>query len=79
MLICPSGARALIGIPKGYLLQKPDRPNLKVLTKAKARKIIFSHGVADPTGLVEADGVEFEYEGVVHTVHAKREVVLAAG
>src|ERR1700733_3566957 len=64
---------------KGYLLQKPERPNLKILTKAKARKIVFRDGTVDHTGLVEADGIEFEYEGVAHTVHAKREVVLAAG
>lgn len=65
------------------MLDQPDRPNLKVLTGATARRVIFKEGLvsvdSSDDGVIQADGVEFEHTGAVHVVHAKREVVLTAG
>lgn len=55
----------------GYLRPNLGRPNLKVLTKAQATKIIL-----DGT---TAKGVEFVHGGKKYSVEATREVVLSAG
>jgi hypothetical protein len=64
-------------VTKGYS-PKPDDPNVKNLTRLKARKILFRDRPADAASLVEAGDVEFKYGCVVYTIHAKREVVPAA-
>lgn len=67
---------------QGYFLEKPDRSNLKVLTFATARRVIFKEDSNVSDGkerLEEAEGVEFEYNGATHIVKAKHEVILAAG
>ncbi|KAF8311457.1 alcohol oxidase [Clavulina sp. PMI_390] len=58
-----------------YFLMKQNRTNLKILTRATARKVIFKEGSGD----LEAEGIEFDYNGAVHTVKAKREVIISAG
>jgi len=54
-----------------YLHPALKRPNLRLKTRARARRIIFD-------GL-RAVGVEYESGGTVRTAYCKREVVLAAG
>lgn len=48
-----------------------SRPNLTVITQARARRILFSGK--------RATGLEFVEAGVPHTFRAKRELILAAG
>jgi len=48
-----------------------DRPNLTVVTQARARRILFTDK--------RADGVEFLQGGALRTFAAQREVILAAG
>lgn len=58
-----------------YLTPALDKPNLKVLTDAYVQKILtqnYGEGVT-------ASGVEFEYDGSVHKVFARKEVILCAG
>ncbi|CCM05264.1 uncharacterized protein FIBRA_07474 [Fibroporia radiculosa] len=57
-----------------YLFPVLDRPNLKVLSEAYVNKII-----AQKDGEVVATGVEFEHGGVIHRVHATKEVIVSAG
>ena len=52
-----------------------ERPNLTVLTEAYAYKLVTRKEGDDIT----ATGVEFEYDGEVHTVSARKEVIVAAG
>ena len=54
-----------------YLNPAKSRPNLTILTKCAARKVVFD--------CKRAIGVEVFHEGAVKTISAKREVVLAAG
>lgn len=61
--------------PQKYLLPVLGRPNLKVLTDAFVFRVL-SEKVG---GLVEARGVEFEYEGKVHEITAAKEVIVCAG
>ena len=59
---------------QGYLIPALSRPNLSVLTKAYARRLLTK-----TDGAVVATGVEFEYDGMIHTVNVSREVLLCAG
>lgn len=54
-----------------YLTPNQERPNLKVLTQANASSIILNGATAS--------GVQFQHSGKSHTVHAKKEVILACG
>ena len=55
----------------GYLRPARQRTNLEVRTGAQATRVLFEGA--------RAVGVEFRQDGGLHTVHARREVVLAAG
>ncbi len=48
-----------------------SRPNLTVITQARARRILFDGK--------RANGVEFRQGGEIHSFKAKREVILSAG
>ncbi|MDH3667441.1 MAG: choline dehydrogenase [Paracoccaceae bacterium] len=54
-----------------FLKPARRRPNLHIVTDAMTRRVILERG--------RAIGVEIERAGIVETVHAGREVVLAAG
>jgi choline dehydrogenase-like flavoprotein len=56
---------------KAFLRPARGRPNLTVLTKAHARRLIIEEG--------EVRGVEFQHDGVAKKARATRETVLAAG
>ncbi|MBC8639805.1 choline dehydrogenase [Caballeronia sp. EK] len=56
---------------KGFLKPVRDRRNLIVQTRAQTRKVLFNGK--------EATGIEYVHEGVVKTVRARVEVILAAG
>jgi len=56
----------------GYLRPNLGRPNLKVLTKAQASKIVLNSSR-------EAEGVEFVHGDQKYVVRANKEVVLSAG
>lgn len=54
------------------------RPNLTVLTHAQARRVVLE----EKGGALTATGVEYgdaDAEGIIHTVGARREVILSAG
>ncbi|NVB39699.1 GMC family oxidoreductase [Pseudenhygromyxa sp. WMMC2535] len=55
-----------------FLKPALDRPNLRVETEARARRVIFA-------GDRRAIGVEYERRGQVVRVRARREVILCAG
>ncbi len=55
----------------GYLRKARPRPNLHVATNALARRISFADG--------SANAVSLSHDGKVHTVAAKREIVISAG
>ncbi|MUM15469.1 glucose-methanol-choline oxidoreductase [Mycobacterium sp. CBMA271] len=55
----------------GYLKPALRRRNLNVVTDAQARRVLF-----DGTRAV---GVEYVRDGITHTVHARREVILSGG
>ncbi|KAK4543053.1 hypothetical protein LTR36_005830 [Oleoguttula mirabilis] len=59
-----------------FLRPVADRPNLTVVTEALVERIIFSR---PPGGEVTATGVQYTRGGNSHTVHARKEVILAAG
>ncbi|KAM5534074.1 hypothetical protein V8D89_012255 [Ganoderma adspersum] len=54
-----------------------SRTNLKVLTKAFVTRILFRSGTE--ARLLEAEGVEFAWEGNRYKVSAGREVIMCAG
>lgn len=54
-----------------YLHSAMKRPNLRVLTRALAARVVFDGK--------RAIGVEFEQGGVMRTVRARREVILSGG
>ena len=54
-----------------FLLPRADRPNLEVMTRAMALRIVFEGD--------RAVGVEISRDGQVELVRAEREVILAAG
>ena len=56
---------------RAYLRPAMTRKNLHVLTKATARKVLFSEQ--------RAFGVEYEHKGVLQKVLARKEVILSAG
>ncbi|KZT66041.1 GMC oxidoreductase [Daedalea quercina L-15889] len=59
-----------------FYVPNKDRPNLKVLINAAAHRIITQPAT---NGKLSAVGVEFEYDGKIHTVNAQKDVCLAAG
>ena len=56
---------------KAYLTPNLSRPNLKVITGAHTTRILLERK--------RAVGVEFQHEGMVKQLHARREVLLCAG
>ena len=56
---------------KAFLRPVRHRRNLRIETKAHARRLLIED--------LSARGVEFDQLGVTRTVHARREVILAAG
>ncbi|XP_055934671.1 glucose dehydrogenase [FAD, quinone]-like [Argiope bruennichi] len=57
---------------KAFLVPAEDRPNLHIVSNAYARKVLISDQKV-------ATGVEFEINGHVYTVKAKKEVIVSAG
>ncbi|KAI9852918.1 MAG: hypothetical protein M1838_003712 [Thelocarpon superellum] len=62
----------------GYYKPNAHRPNLKVLTGALVTKVRFATPSSKGAPLV-ATGVDFTVNGTLHTVKAKKEVILSAG
>lgn len=60
-----------LNIPASCLYPVMDRPNLTVLTNAFVNRLSM-HGAA-------AVGVEFEWQGALHTIGVTQEVILSAG
>ena len=58
-------------VARAYLQPVLSRPNLKVLTQARARRVMFAGN--------RATGVEYSRGGGLDTVQARREVLLSAG
>ncbi|WP_392890519.1 choline dehydrogenase [Pseudomonas migulae] len=56
---------------RGYLSEALARGNVRVITDALARRILFDGP--------RAIGIEYEQNGEIQTVHARREVLLTAG
>jgi len=56
---------------RAYLRPALSRKNLSVRTRCLVSRVLFS--------AERASGVEYRHHGAVHTVHAEREVILAAG
>lgn len=54
-----------------------DRENFKVLTDAHVTQIIWKD--VENNAEVEAEGVEFEYDGKIHFVRSNKEVIISAG
>ena len=54
-----------------YLFAAMRRPNLTVLTRATARRILTEAG--------RATGVEYQWQGKTHIAEARREVILSGG
>ena len=54
-----------------YLHPARKRKNLKVITEARALRVVIEKG--------RATGVEYTAEGGVHVIHADREVILSGG
>ena len=60
-----------------YYLPNKDRPNLHVAVKAAVNRVLTEE---TPKGEFQAVAVEFrDADGKVHTVNARKEVVLSAG
>ncbi|KAH9899627.1 hypothetical protein C8Q73DRAFT_680554 [Cubamyces lactineus] len=59
-----------------YYLPIKDRPNLTVLVAARVNRILPS---SESGSVFTAERVEFEYDGKVYIVRAKREIILSAG
>jgi len=58
-------------VARAYLHPVLSRPNLKVLTGARARRVLFAGS--------RASGVEYSRGGRIESVQARREVILCAG
>ncbi|XP_025834627.1 glucose dehydrogenase [FAD, quinone]-like [Agrilus planipennis] len=58
---------------KAYLRKAQERGNLKIIKKALVTKVIIN-----PITL-EAEGVEYERDGMYYTAKARKEVILSAG
>ena len=69
------GIRILTFLLQAFYLPNKDKPNFKVLCDALVHRIVMS----GTDGNLFADTVEFEHSGRVHRVHARKEVILAAG
>src|SRR5215472_17607875 len=54
-----------------YLVPAARRPNLAILTAARARRLLMKHG--------NCQGVEYTAGGQLHTAFADREVILTGG
>ena len=69
--VTPEGRRS--STARGYLDQAKQRPNLKIITHALTHRILFNGK--------QAVGVEYlqNDEDKLHTVHARKEVLLCAG
>ncbi|QIG38813.1 glucose-methanol-choline oxidoreductase [Microbacterium sp. 4R-513] len=67
------GARA--STADGYLRPSAKRPNLRIVTNALVRSVIFDRTTATP----RATGVYVEIDGIPRRATAAREVVLAGG
>lgn len=75
MLHYPIGYPTSFSFQAFYLPNK-ERPNYKVLINAHAHRIVTERAA---NGNLQAIGVEFEVGGKLHTVNARKDVVLAAG
>lgn len=60
----------------GFLAPAFDRPNLCVITDARAARIILA---TDSTGVPVARGVEIHHQGTKREIFASKEVILSAG
>ncbi|SPX87855.1 GMC family oxidoreductase [Mycobacteroides abscessus] len=69
-MVCQNGGRRW-STADGYLKPGLRRRNLNVVTEAQVRRVLF-----DGTRAV---GVEYVRDGITHTVHARREVILSGG
>lgn len=61
---------------QAHYLPNRDRKNLTVLTDATVYRVQFQRSMKLD---IIAVGVEFEFEGVLHEVKVKKEVILCAG
>ena len=61
---------------KAFYVPNKDRRNLNVLVTAPVRRVLTT---ASPSGDLIATGVEFEYEGKVYDVNARKEVIVSSG
>lgn len=68
-LLTKNGFRSSSAV--GYLKQAKSRTNLEILSEAQVHKIIIENKVAI--------GVKYQHNGAIHVVHAKKEIILAAG
>ncbi|KAI0089283.1 GMC oxidoreductase [Irpex rosettiformis] len=59
-----------------FYVPNKDRENLSVLVNASVRKV---HTATSPESNLIATGVEFEYEGNVYDVNARKEVIISSG
>jgi choline dehydrogenase len=67
--ITPAGRRASMAV--AYLRPALDRPNLTIVTRAQAKRILIDRG--------RAIGVEYQQNGELQQVFADAEVILSAG
>lgn len=63
-------------LSQAFYLPNKDRRNLAILVSAHAYRVPTEH---TENGTLKALGVEFEYQGQVYSVNARREVILSAG
>ncbi|WP_136659222.1 GMC family oxidoreductase N-terminal domain-containing protein [Nitratireductor sp. XY-223] len=56
---------------RGFLKTVRNRPNLKIMTRSHAKRLVVSDG--------RVRGIEFDRDGVAHTVAVGGELVLSAG
>ena len=68
-LLTKNGFRSSTAV--SYLNPAKNRPNLSILTEAQVQKILFKKTMAI--------GVQFTHQGALKTVHANKEIILAAG
>jgi len=62
-----------------YLEAYRDRPNLQVITRAFATKILFNNSMTNSNTTLKAIGVVFENNGTNNTVYVNKEVISCAG
>ncbi len=62
-----------------YLKPAMQRQNLKVITHALTRRIVMDNKAAKKTAGKTAWGIEYQIGEQIHTVEAKKEVILSAG